>query len=76
MNMKEKVEKSLEKVRQMLASHGGDVELIEVDEKNGIVKISLRGACGGCPGAAMTLKSVVEKTLKTDVPEVKEVIAV
>ena len=74
--MKEKVEKSLEKVRQMLASHGGDVKLVEVDEENGIVKISLQGACGGCPGAAMTLKTIVEKTLKQDVPEVKEIIVV
>lgn len=74
--MKEKIEKSLEKVRRMLIAHGGDVKLVEVDEANGIVKVSLEGACGGCPGAQMTLKAVVEKTLKNDVPEVKEVIAV
>lgn len=74
--MKEKVEKSLEKIRQMLAAHGGDVELVEVDEEKGIVKIALKGACGGCPGAQMTLKAVVEKTLKEDVAEIKQVIAV
>jgi Fe-S cluster biogenesis protein NfuA len=74
--MKEEVEKSLEKIRQVLTTHGGDVELVEIDESSGVVKISLKGACAGCPGAQMTLKAVVEKTLKDDVPQVKKVIVV
>ena len=74
--MKDKVKKSLEKIRPHLQADGGDIELISVDEAKGVVTVSLRGACGCCPHAAMTLKGGVERMLKADVPEVKEVVAV
>jgi len=74
--MKEKVEKALEKVRPMLAADGGGVELVEVDEASGIVKVKLTGACGSCPMAQMTLKAGVEKVIKEEVPEVKQVVGV
>ena len=73
--MKEKVLAALEKVRPALQAHGGDVKLIEVTP-DGVVKVKLTGACGGCPMSQMTLKSGVEKVVKEEVPEVKEVIAV
>lgn len=73
---KEKVQKALEKIRPNLQADGGDIELIDVDEAKGVVKVSLRGACGCCPHAAMTLKGGVERVLKQEVPEVKEVLAV
>ena len=73
--MKEKVEKALEKVRPFLQSDGGDIELVSVDEKTGIVKVALKGACGCCPAGMMTLKMVVEKKLKQEVPQVKEVVS-
>ena len=72
--MKEKVEKSLEKIRPSLQADGGDVELVEV--KDGIVKVRLTGACGGCPMSQMTLKMGIERVLKKDIPEVKEVVSV
>ena len=72
--MKEKVEAVLNKIRPNLAADGGDVEL--VDASNGIVKLRLTGACGGCPMASMTLKHGVERVLKEQLPEVKEVVAV
>jgi Fe-S cluster biogenesis protein NfuA len=59
----------------MLQNDGGDIELVGVDEDNS-VRVRLKGACKGCPGAAMTLKMGVERLLKERVPEVKEVIAV
>ena len=74
--LKDKVKKSLGKIRPHLQADGGDIELISVDEVHGVVTVSLRGACGGCPHAAMTLKGGVESMLKSDVPEVKEVVAV
>ena len=74
--LKEKVEKALEKIRPSLQADGGDIELIGVDEARGVVKVSLRGACGCCPHAAMTLKGGVERMLKADIPEVKEVVSV
>ena len=73
--MKEKVEKSLEGIRLLLQGHGGDVQLISIDEEKGIVEVALQGACVGCPHAAATLKHGVEMKLKEDVPEVKEVVA-
>ena len=72
--MKEKVEKSLEKIRPSLQADGGDVELVEV--KDGIVKVRLTGACSGCPMSQMTLKMGIERILKKDIPEVKEVVSV
>lgn len=73
--MKQKVEKALLKVRPSLQADGGDVELIEVSEE-GVVKVKLTGACGGCPMASMTLKAGIERVIKEEVPEVKRVEAV
>ena len=72
--MREKVEAALEKVKPMLKADGGDVELVDVSS-DGVVKVKLTGACGGCPMSQMTLKSGIEKVIKENVPEVKEVIA-
>lgn len=72
--MREKVEAALEQIRPALLADGGDVELIEVNK--GVVTLRLTGACGGCPMAAMTLQHGIERVLKEEVPEIKEVIAV
>jgi Fe-S cluster biogenesis protein NfuA len=72
--MKEKVEAALKKIRPSLQADGGNVELIEIDE-NGVVKVKLTGACGGCPMSQLTLKMGIERMLKREVPEVKEVVA-
>lgn len=72
--MKEKVEKALEKIRPSLQADGGDVELVEVID--GTVKVRLTGACSGCPMSQMTLKMGIERILKKDIPEVKEVVSV
>jgi Fe-S cluster biogenesis protein NfuA len=74
--MRERVEKVLsEEVRPLLASHGGDVQLVEVTEDN-VVKVRLSGACQGCPMAQMTLTNLVEETLKSKIPQIKKVEAV
>jgi len=75
MELKEKVEKALEKVRPSLKADGGDVQLVDVDA-DGNVKVKLMGACGGCPMSQMTLKMGIEKILKQSVPEVKGVVSV
>lgn len=74
MELKEKVEKAIEDVREFLKVEGGDCQI--VDAKDGIVKVKLVGACGGCPFSAITLKMRIEATIKERVPEVKEVIEV
>ena len=72
--MRDKVEAVLAKIKPALQAHGGNVELVDVNE--GVVKLELTGACAGCPMATMTLKMGIERVLKEQVPEVKEVIAV
>ncbi|TET61725.1 NifU family protein [Candidatus Aerophobetes bacterium] len=73
--MKEKVEVALNKIRPSLKADGGDVELVEISS-DGIVKVRLTGACGGCPMSQMTMKMGIEKIIKGEVPGIKEVIAV
>ncbi|MGR3311543.1 MAG: NifU family protein [Candidatus Brocadiales bacterium] len=73
--MRERVEKSLESIRPYLQADGGDIELVDIEE-NGVVKVRLTGACGGCPSALVTLKQGVETKLKEEVPEVQCVEAV
>jgi len=72
--MKAKVEAALAKIRPVLQADGGDIELLGVDEATGVVKVALRGACGCCPAGLMTLKMVVEKKLKEEVPQVTQVV--
>ena len=72
--MRKKVELALAKIRPMLQADGGDVELVEVE--GGVVKLRLKGSCAGCPVATMTLKQGIERVLKEQIPEVKEVVAV
>jgi len=74
--MREKVQKSIEEIRKYLQMDGGDVELVDVDEKTGEVKVKLLGACGGCPMAQITLQQGIEARLKEEIPEVKKVTAV
>ncbi len=74
--MKKQVEEVLNQIRPSLQADGGDIKLIDVDEKNGIVKVRLVGACAGCPMSAITLKEGVERVLKEKVSGVKEVVAV
>jgi len=73
--MKERVEAALNKIRPSLQADGGDVELVEVTEDN-VVKVRLQGACGSCPMALLTLKNGVERVLKGEIPEIKEVVSV
>lgn len=73
--MKEQVEQALDKIRPALQRDGGGIELVDVEE-NGVVKVRLTGACGGCPMSQMTLKQGVERIVKQMVPEVTTVEAV
>ena len=74
--MREKVEKAIDSIRGYLQADGGDVELVDVVEDEGIVRVRLTGACGSCPMSQMTLQMGIERVLKQQVPEVKRIIAV
>ena len=73
--MHQKVELALNTIRPYLKADGGDVELVRVTEE-GIVEVKLTGACAGCPMAAMTLRTGIERTLRETIPEIKKVEAV
>jgi Fe-S cluster biogenesis protein NfuA len=73
--LEEKVRAALDQVRPSLQADGGDVEYVSISE-DGVVSVKLTGACGSCPMAEMTLKMGIEKYLKKEVPEVKEVLSV
>ena len=64
------VEKSLEKVKPMLALDGGGITLLAV--KNGRVFVQLQGACVGCASSGQTLKYTIERQLRIDIhPEIE-----
>lgn len=73
--IEEKVRTALENVRPSLQADGGDVEFVSVSD-DGVVSVKLTGACGSCPMSQMTLKMGIEKYLKKEIPEVKEVVGV
>ena len=62
------------KVRPILVMDGGNIEF--EDYKDGVVSVSLMGACDGCPLATITLKNTVKSLLQESVPEVKDVVDV
>ena len=74
-SIEERVKETIEAIRASLQSHGGDVELVSIDQDN-TVNVRLQGACQGCPGATMTMKMGIERILKDRIPEVKQVVAV
>ena len=70
---REKIEAALDAIRPALRSDGGDVELIDFDEEDGIVQLRLMGACGTCPVSTLTLRQGIERRLMLAVPEVKAI---
>lgn len=67
--MNEQIKAKLEELRGMLQADGGDMDLIAIEDKT--VKLRLRGACGSCPHATMTLKQGIERILRETVdPEI------
>lgn len=72
--LRQKVEEVLDKIRISLKSEGGDIDLLDVREN--IVYVKLKGACGTCPMSTLTMKNLVETTIKKEIPEIKAVQAV
>ena len=76
MNIKEKIEQELEKVRPSLQADGGDVNFISYNPETGLVEVQLLGHCAVCPYGQITLKQGIEQQLTENIPEVKRVEAV
>jgi Fe-S cluster biogenesis protein NfuA len=65
--MEEKIRAKLEEFRKYLQADGGDLEVVGIDGK--LVKLRLKGACGSCPHATMTIKQGIERSLREQVDE-------
>lgn len=74
--MIEKIQATIDRIRPFLQRDGGDIELVEFVDADKLVKVRLQGACHGCPGAIMTLKMGVERTLQEEVDQALKVVAV
>lgn len=66
-----RVVRALEEVRPYLGSHGGDVELLGVED--GVARLRLNGTCDGCPSSAITLKNSIETAILRAAPELERV---
>ncbi len=71
--MNEKVEEIIDKIRPALQADGGNVELVSIDEKEGVIYVRLKGACITCPMSVMTLKGGIEQIMKRELPWVNSV---
>ncbi len=65
-----RIARALDGVRPFLAGHGGDVELLDIDEHVGAVRLRLLGSCDGCPSSAVTLRTTVERAIVDAAPEI------
>jgi Fe-S cluster biogenesis protein NfuA len=70
----ERVEAALVSVRPLLAQHGGDVELLGIDDEVGAVLLRLLGSCDGCPSSASTLQGAVEVAITEAAPEIVRIV--
>lgn len=68
LDLETRVRTALEKVRPYLRSHGGNVELLSIDD--GAVRLRMEGSCHGCPSSAMTIKSSIETAIYEAAPDV------
>ena len=71
-----RVDEVLDRIRPYVQLDGGHVELVDVNEGDGILHIRFQGSCQGCPSSAMTLQMGIENELKMSIPEIKQVVAV
>jgi Fe-S cluster biogenesis protein NfuA len=76
MEILDRIEQTLDTLRPYIASHRGQVEVVDFDEADGLLLLRLGGTCHGCAASTITLKQGIETRLRQMVPEVKQVEAV
>jgi Fe-S cluster biogenesis protein NfuA len=72
----DRIERTLDTLRPYIASHRGNVEVIDFDEADGTLLVRMGGSCHGCSASTITLKQGIESRLRAAVPEVRQVEAV
>ena len=63
--MEAKIRAKLEELRNMLKADGGDMDVVSIEGSQ--VSLRLKGACGGCPHATMTIKQGIERILREQI---------
>jgi Fe-S cluster biogenesis protein NfuA len=71
MQILDRIEQTLDTLRPYIASHRGNVEVVDFDEEEGRLLLRLGGTCHGCAASTITLKQGIETRLRQAVPEVK-----
>ncbi len=71
--VEDRVAFAIEEVRPAIKADGGDVALVGVEGDT--VRVSLHGACKGCPMASSTLADFVAERIKLYAPEIENVVA-
>lgn len=73
-SLSERLEAALESVRPMLASHGGDIELVKIAPPS--IEVRFIGACDGCPASALTFHAGVKKAVEAACPEITDILQI
>lgn len=66
-SLEERVAQALDSMRPFLASHGGNVELVGIEE--GVARLRLQGSCNGCPSSAATLENALKEAIDEAAPD-------
>jgi Fe-S cluster biogenesis protein NfuA/nitrite reductase/ring-hydroxylating ferredoxin subunit len=71
LDLETRVVRALEEVRPYLQSHGGNVELLGVEE--GVARLRMQGSCSGCPSSTVTLKLAIEEAIQKTAPDLEKI---
>lgn len=71
LDLETRVVQALEEVRPYLQSHGGNVELLGIED--GVARLRLEGSCNGCPSSTMTLKLAIEEAIQKAAPDIERI---
>jgi Fe-S cluster biogenesis protein NfuA/nitrite reductase/ring-hydroxylating ferredoxin subunit len=71
LDLETRVVRALEEVRPYLQSHGGNVELLGVEE--GVARLRMQGSCSGCPSSTVTLKLAIEEAIQKTAPDLERI---
>jgi len=69
-DLESRVLAALDSVRPYMESHGGNVEVLGIDEDEGVLHIRMLGSCDGCPSSSVTLERAVKSAIEAAAPEI------
>ena len=73
-DLHERVRRAIDSVRPYLGSHGGDVEIVDIDGDLGTVTVKMLGSCDGCASSAVTLELAVRRAIEEHAPEITQLV--